>query len=356
MSATFTDFPTFSSDLADDFVVPAGQTWNVQSIDAQGTYFNGAGPATNWNVYIYSDSATFPGTQVFSAINQPVTQVGTTFTVNLPVPAVLTAGTYWIEIQANMTFGTQGEWGWTDRTVQSNSGAAFRNAGGGFACSGGTGWVRKPTCITTTDPDQVFRLNGTLGGSCTVTPWALVASMPQDLYGASAASNGTYAYVFGGYSFSTGTTLNVVNRYDPVANTWTPLAPMVDANALASAVYYPPTNKIYVFGGEDVGSAVVSAATRIYDIATNTWSAGANMPDVRGFMASGYNPANGKIYLVSGYNTGNVTDAQPDTREYDPVANTFTSKAPFPHPAGGFPPGSSTATSTWPVGVMLPIP
>ena len=44
LSATFTDFPTFSSDLADDFVVPGGQTWNVQSIDADGVYFNGAGP------------------------------------------------------------------------------------------------------------------------------------------------------------------------------------------------------------------------------------------------------------------------------------------------------------------------
>ena len=35
-STTFTDLPTFSSDLADDFVVPGGQTWNVQSIDADG--------------------------------------------------------------------------------------------------------------------------------------------------------------------------------------------------------------------------------------------------------------------------------------------------------------------------------
>src|SRR5258708_7199884 len=40
-SATFTDLPTFSTDLADDFVVPGGQTWNVQSIDADGGYFFG---------------------------------------------------------------------------------------------------------------------------------------------------------------------------------------------------------------------------------------------------------------------------------------------------------------------------
>ncbi len=166
-------------------------------------------------------------------------------------------------------------------------------------------------------------------------PWQLAADMPQDLYGGSAASDGTYAYVAGGYSLVTGTTLTLFNRFDPIANTWTPLASLPDAVIMASAVYYPASNKIYVFGGEEANSAVNSNATRIYDIATDTWSAGANMPDVRSFMASGYNSANGKIYLVSGYNTGDVTSAQADTWEYDPVADTFTSRAAFPHPTGG---------------------
>jgi N-acetylneuraminic acid mutarotase len=168
------------------------------------------------------------------------------------------------------------------------------------------------------------------------TPWQLDANMPLDVYGSAGASDGTYSYHAGGYSFTTGTTVTSLYRYDPVANTWSTLAPMTTAGAImASAVYYPTTNKIYVFGGEDAATGVNSNATRIYDIATNTWSAGAPMPDVRSFMASGYNSANGKIYLVSGYNTGTVDSAQPDTWEYDPVANTFTSKAMFPHPAGG---------------------
>ncbi len=166
-------------------------------------------------------------------------------------------------------------------------------------------------------------------------PWQLVADMPQDLYGGAATSNGTYAYVAGGYSLGTATTLDVFNRFDPAHNTWAPLASLPDATMMASAVYYPVSNKIYVFGGEDPNTAVCNNATRIYDIATNTWSAGANMPDVRAFMASGYNSTNGKIYLVSGYNTGSVNSAQPDTWEYDPVANTFTPRAAFPHPVGG---------------------
>ncbi len=168
LSATFTDFPTFSADLADDFVVPAGQTWSVESIDADGVYFNGPGPATSFNVFFYADNAGLPGALVYAATNQPVVQVGTTFTVNLTVPAVLPAGTYWAEEQANMTFATQGEWGWTDRTVQSNNTAAWQNPGGGFGVC--PSWTRKLTCIpTASGPDQVFRLNGTIVGT-TPTP------------------------------------------------------------------------------------------------------------------------------------------------------------------------------------------
>jgi N-acetylneuraminic acid mutarotase len=163
--------------------------------------------------------------------------------------------------------------------------------------------------------------------------------MPTDLYGAAGASDGTNFYAAGGYSFSSGTTLAVVNRYNPGSNTWTPMADMPQSAIMATAVYYPTTNKIYVFGGEDAASGTNYNITRIYDIASNTWTTGANMPDVHSFAAGGYIGATGKIYIISGYNTGQVTSAQPNTWAYDPVANTWqdlTGTIPFPHPAGGF--------------------
>ena len=166
-------------------------------------------------------------------------------------------------------------------------------------------------------------------------PWQFVASMPVGIYGAAGAADGTYVYEAGGYSFDSGSTLDVFNRYDPVANTWTTLTNMPTAAFMASAVYHPPTNKIYVFGGEDAISGTNYNITRIYDVATATWTTGTNMPDVRSFMASGYNIANGKIYLVSGYNTGDISSAQPNTWEYDPVADSFTERAPIPHAIGG---------------------
>ena len=105
-------------------------------------------------------------------------------------------------------------------------------------------------------------------------------------------------------------------------------------NGEASGVYAPNVNKLFVFGGEEVTSATVVNTTRIYDIATNTWSTGAPMPDVRAFMASGY--FNGKIYLVGGYNTGNVDPSFGQVWEYDPVTNTFnTSRASMPATLGG---------------------
>src|SRR6266446_386350 len=170
-------------------------------------------------------------------------------------------------------------------------------------------------------------------------PWAEVAPMPVDLYGAAGASDGAYFYAAGGYSFIQRNTLAVFNRYDPGTNTWAPLPDMPQAAIVAVAVYYPPTNKIYVFGGADGVSGTNYNITRIYDIAGNTWTTGANMPDVRSFSAGGYIPATGKIYVISGYNTGTVDSAQPNTWEYDPVMDTWTDltgTAPFPHPAGGF--------------------
>src|SRR5919112_2061415 len=71
LSSSFSDFPAFSSDAADDFVIPAGQNLNVQSVDADGMYMSGVGPATSFNVFFYADNAGLPGAQVYSALNQP---------------------------------------------------------------------------------------------------------------------------------------------------------------------------------------------------------------------------------------------------------------------------------------------
>src|SRR6266851_4982631 len=70
-------------------------------------------------------------------------------------------GTYCVEIPANMTYSTQGEWGWINRMVTSNNASAWRNPGGAFGIC--QNWSRRgATCGTDpSEPDQVYRLNGT---------------------------------------------------------------------------------------------------------------------------------------------------------------------------------------------------
>ena len=52
---TSQDFETvndpFDTFAADDFVVPAGQTWTITEVDVAGEYGNGPGPAASFNVF-----------------------------------------------------------------------------------------------------------------------------------------------------------------------------------------------------------------------------------------------------------------------------------------------------------------
>ena len=155
----------FDAQGADDFVVPAGETWTITGVDATGVYFNGPGPAASFTVAFFNNSGTLPGTAVTSQSGLAYTDT-TGFgspVITLSSPVVLTEGTYWVSIQARMDFTPNGEWGWEDRTVQSGSSGAWQNPGGGFgACPT---WGPKLTCIpTASGPDFMFRLHGTTGG------------------------------------------------------------------------------------------------------------------------------------------------------------------------------------------------
>src|SRR5207244_1514945 len=103
-----------------------------------------------------------PGTLVAERVNQGFTG-DPSFVINLTSSVGLGGGTYWVTVQANQNFTPAGQWGWTDRTVQSNQGAAWQNPGGGFGIC--PSWGRRATTcnIDPGVPDQVYRLRGTTG-------------------------------------------------------------------------------------------------------------------------------------------------------------------------------------------------
>ena len=167
----------FDSQAADDFIVPAGQTWQVTEVDVLGEY-DSAGPAASFHVFFYENGAgDLPGILVASRLENPYTG-SNDFVITLTEPVTLPEGHYWVSVQARQDITQAGFWLWHNRTVQSNSGAAWQNPGNGF----GTGcviWVRKTACaqLAQIAPDQVFRLIGTASGS-TPTPTPTPSTTP----------------------------------------------------------------------------------------------------------------------------------------------------------------------------------
>ena len=190
ISQEFPDIPGFTNLAADDFLVPADQTWNITEVDVQGDYFTGSGPADNFNVSFYQDSGGLPGMEIYTATGQSYVNNAGVFEITLANPAVLTAGTYWVSVQAHMSL-TTAEWAWTNRTMQVNNKAAWENPGGHWfpppSCVPGCP-MPCPMCITwgvrecctgspAGEPDQMFRLIGTSGGS-TPTPTPTASATP----------------------------------------------------------------------------------------------------------------------------------------------------------------------------------
>jgi hypothetical protein len=156
----------FDSFAADDFAF-MDMTWTIESVDVLGVYYNGSGPASSVNVWLYSSDFTggLPLQIVYSALNI-IPSAGLadgSFSITLPAPVVLTEGWYWLCVQANMDYATGGQWGWTGRTVQSWSESAWKNPGGGFGTPCTPSWgYRVTNCAVGTDPDNCFRLNGAI--------------------------------------------------------------------------------------------------------------------------------------------------------------------------------------------------
>jgi N-acetylneuraminic acid mutarotase len=176
---------------------------------------------------------------------------------------------------------------------------------------------------------QQLTVPGT-GQAPDLSPWTIVAPYPEILEVPAVASDGTYAYSTTGLGNPIS---NGLYRYDPVADSWTPLAPMPEALYDARAVYAANVNKVYVFGGFDVFFNVHNT-NYIYDIATNAWTTGTPMPDGRIFVNAAYYSGGGKIYVIGGFVDGQNEASQ--TWEYDPVADTWdTSRSDIPVPMGG---------------------
>lgn len=179
------EYDAYDAQAADDFEVPAGETWTIDTVEVAGRYDRGTGPADSVNVFIYQDSGSLPATPVFTQtanFYSPGPNQGD-FIIPLDAPVTLQEGRYWLSVQANLDYmgGGGGQWFWRERWVRSFTEAAWRNPGGGFRTPGSClEWgPRASTCfreIPAPQRDQVFRLSGISG--LTPTPTNTVTGTP----------------------------------------------------------------------------------------------------------------------------------------------------------------------------------
>lgn len=173
------DFETNNNGLdcavADDFTVPVGETWYIDSIIFYGVYSATATVSeAGIVVKIYENNAGAFGPLVFSdSINTDVdrNEDGWLTPDWSDNPILMNAGSYWIVAQARKDFilttgGTGGQWYWTRDTNLVGDASMWINPGNGFGTGCNT-WAPIYSCvgpiINSSDSGMAFRMFGCYG-------------------------------------------------------------------------------------------------------------------------------------------------------------------------------------------------
>jgi hypothetical protein len=144
---------------ADDFYVPAGVMWNIETVTATGS---GSTTANVANVFIYDDAGGKPANSAtISLMGLACTNAASVLAINIPGGILLGPGHYWISVQDAAEYATNGQWFWTLTSSIYNSGSCWRNPGNAF----GTGAITWTTMAALGYPnsDFMFRLDGASG-------------------------------------------------------------------------------------------------------------------------------------------------------------------------------------------------
>jgi len=124
--------------------------------------------------------------------------------------------------------------------------------------------------------------------------------------------------------------------YDPLTEAWTDKSPIPSGViGYASAAY---NEKIFIFGGRDMGKDTTYKLTQIYDVGTDSWSSGAPVPTglsgAGGAITSGVN-APKRMYVMGGFtclNRGGFTPSEHHNlnQVYDPEKDEWSTGAHMP--------------------------
>lgn len=142
-----------AAELADDFVVPGGETFVVSRVWAHGSYGSGAGPVDGVDVEFMADAGGVPGNVAcgYTALSPLGRTNVSDFVVDLPTQCRLGPGTWWLSVQARMPLNPAGQWFWAEASGTAGSGYRFQDSANVLG-TGCTSWSSGATCF---EPDPV---------------------------------------------------------------------------------------------------------------------------------------------------------------------------------------------------------
>jgi DNA-binding CsgD family transcriptional regulator/N-acetylneuraminic acid mutarotase len=180
--------------------------------------------------------------------------------------------------------------------------------------------------------------------------WTVRAPLPEGRSRLAVVGTNGKLYAIGGETAS-GIT-DQVTVYDPASNGWLPGAAKptavsnIGAAVLGGRVYVPggvtePRPDGKTNGGDAAGLAAspfsspltpvqnhqVTSVLEVYDPKTDTWTAGAALPEPRAAYALAM--LNGRLYLFGGWDGAKY---RAETFIYDPAANAWSTGTPLPAP------------------------
>ena len=160
-----------------------------------------------------------------------------------------------------------------------------------------------------------------------------LAPMPEALNHIGLVADGDDIYVVGGHGnrLYGGDVRNSLFRYSVAEDRWTRLADMPTARgALAVGII---EGKLYAAGGMTSGRPLGHAVRtlEVYDIATDRWSRGPDMPTAREHI--GGTVLDGRLYVLGGRDAR--SDALGTATRFDPESGEWESLPPLRVAAGG---------------------
>lgn len=172
--------------------------------------------------------------------------------------------------------------------------------------------------------------------------WRQLKPRPVAGRGAAAAGLGDSLYVAGGCAGEGdgAAVLDRVDRYDPAADAWTPIAPLPVPLCGLTLVAYG--DRLFAIGGWD--GSKTTASVFAYDPKTDRWQALAPLPSPRAFAAAAV--LRDYIYLLGGRDD---EQQQEEMWVYDPAENVWAEAPALPEARAGLA-AAAEGTSIYAIG------